>query len=280
MMKLLIRAHDLGVKGEQNIQQRLNELSLDGVQLVAYKSLDDISYTAGSISKERAQQVAKTLDSKMIPLLGAYFNPVHPNEEKVQKGIHIFKEYLSCAKDFECTAVGSETGSYQGEPWIYHPMNSSDEALDRVVNVFSELAAHAEKEGVYVAIEPAAQHVCSTVERLNEALTRINSDHVKVIIDLYNLLELANEDRIYEILKTALDLFNDRILLFHIKDYKKVDGKIVQCGVGQGIFDFDLILDLIHEHNPNALLVFEGTSGDDLKPAVDFIYRKLGKYGC
>ena len=88
------------------------------------------------------------------------------------------------------------------------------------------------------------------------------------------------EDRIYEILKTALNLFQDKILLFHIKDYKKVDGKIVQCGVGQGLFDYDLILDLIHEHNPDALLVLEGTVKEDLKPAVDFIYRKLGKYGC
>ena len=280
MMKLLIRAHDLGVKGEADILDRLNELGLDGVQLVAYKSLDDVSYNPGSITKERAEKVSETLSDKMIPLLGAYFNPVHPNEEKVQKGIQIFKEYLSLVSTFNAVAVGSETGSYQGEPWTYHPMNSSDEALDRVVEVFGELAKHAKKEGVYLAIEPAAQHVCSTVERLDEALKRINSDHVKVIVDLYNLLEASNEDRIYEILKTALNLFNERILLFHIKDYKKVDGKIVQCGVGQGLFDYDLILDLIHEHNPDALLVLEGTVKEDLKPAVDFIYRKLGKYGC
>lgn len=278
MMKLLIRAHDLGVKGEQNILERLNEYSLDGIQLVAYKALEDISYNAGSMTEERACKVAQTLNSKMIPLLGAYFNPVHPNEEKVQKGITIFKEYLSLASSFGCTAVGSETGSYQGEPWIYHPMNSSDEALDRVVSVFTELAEHAEREGVYVALEPAAQHVCSTVERFDEALKRINSDHVKVIVDLYNLLDLSNEDRIYDILKTALDLFNDRILLFHIKDYKKVDGKIVQCGVGQGMFDYELILDMIYQHNPNALLVLEGTCGDDIQIAVDFITGKLGKY--
>ena len=34
-MKLFIRAHDLGVKGEENIAQRLDELGLAGVQLVA-----------------------------------------------------------------------------------------------------------------------------------------------------------------------------------------------------------------------------------------------------
>ena len=31
-MKLMIRAHDLGVKGEENIIARLRELDLDGAQ--------------------------------------------------------------------------------------------------------------------------------------------------------------------------------------------------------------------------------------------------------
>ena len=54
MMKLFIRAHDLGVKGEENIAARLDELGLDGVQLVAYKCLDDVPYIPGAVTRERA----------------------------------------------------------------------------------------------------------------------------------------------------------------------------------------------------------------------------------
>ena len=35
-MKLCIRAHDLGVTGIDNVLRRLDELGLDGVQLVCY----------------------------------------------------------------------------------------------------------------------------------------------------------------------------------------------------------------------------------------------------
>ena len=134
-MKLMIRAHDLGVKGEQNIVKRLEELNLDGIQLVAYKSMDDISYIPGEIGEARAKEAAGVLHEKghEIALLGAYFNPVHPDEEKIKKGIAVFKDYLKTAKAFGCNVVGSETGSYMGEPWVYHPMNHSDEALERVV---------------------------------------------------------------------------------------------------------------------------------------------------
>ena len=43
----MIRAHDLGVKGEGNIVKKLEELDLDGVQLVVYKSIDGVTYTEG-----------------------------------------------------------------------------------------------------------------------------------------------------------------------------------------------------------------------------------------
>ena len=42
-MKLMIRAHDLGVKGEDNIVNKLDEWGLDGIQLVAYKSINGVT---------------------------------------------------------------------------------------------------------------------------------------------------------------------------------------------------------------------------------------------
>ena len=50
----MIRAHDLGVKGENEIVNRLNELSLDGVQLVLYKSIDGVAYQEGAVSEDMA----------------------------------------------------------------------------------------------------------------------------------------------------------------------------------------------------------------------------------
>ena len=88
-MKLFIRAHDLGVTGEKEIVQKLCGLGLDGVQLVAYKVLPDARYVQGGVSVSSARKVAETFVSagKSIPLIGAYFNPVHPDKEKVETGV-------------------------------------------------------------------------------------------------------------------------------------------------------------------------------------------------
>ena len=275
-MKLMVRAHDLGVKGAENINKKLCEL--DGVQLVVYKAIDGISYSPNQLSPNQAKDISQIVkqNGKDIALIGAYFNPVHPNTDKIENGIAVFKDYLSLAKDIGCDYVGSETGSYNGDPWIYHPMNHSDEALDRVVDTFSSLAEYAESNGVNIAREGAFGHVCHTPERLKEAVERIGKKNIKYIFDLYNYLDISNVDTAYDILDRGISLLGEKILLFHIKDFI-IEEKLKQCGVGKGILDFDRILTTIYKHNPNAILVLEGTVGDDLPYAVSFLSDKINK---
>lgn len=274
MMKLFIRAHDLGVKGEENIVARLDELSLSGVQFVAYKALEDVSYTPGSMSGERAAAVKKCFDDdgKSIPLIGAYFNPVHPDAQKVQNGIAVFEDYLRLAGALGCGTVGSETGSYNGDKWTYHPQNRTDEALTRVINTFSELCDYASDYGVYVGMEGAFGHVCYDVKTLDHAVKAIGRSNIKIIFDLYNYLDRSNVDKMYDILDEGLDTFGDRICVFHVKDCVITeDGTLKQCGVGKGIFDYARILEKIKKVCPDANLVFEGTTGDDIQYAVQHI---------
>lgn len=278
-MKLMVRAHDLGVKGAENINEKLCELGLDGIQFVAYKSIEGVSYSPSSLSNEEATSISKILkqNGKDIALIGAYFNPVHPNTAKIENGIAVFRDYISLAKSLGCDFVGSETGSYNGDPWIYHPTNHSDEALNRVVDTFSSLADFATQNDVNIAMEGAFGHVCHTPERLFEAVERINKGNVRFIFDLYNYLDISNVDTAYGILERGLSLLGDRILLFHIKDFIIEDNKLKQCGVGRGVLDFDRILRAIYTHNKNSILVLEGTTGDDLPFAVTYLKDKIHK---
>lgn len=278
-MKLMIRAHDLGVKGEAAVAGAVAEQGLDGVQLVVYKCTEDIKYEAGCISHSRAKEIGQTLSlgGVEIPLIGAYFNPVHPNTEKIERGIAVFKDYLDVAGELGCCVVGSETGSYNGDPWIYHPMNHSDEAIDRVVKTFTSLADYAAERGKYIAMEGAFGHVCHTPERLAEAVRRIGRDNVRIIFDLYNYLDISNVDTAYDILERGLDIFGDSILLFHVKDFVIEDGKLRQCGVGRGVLDYDRILKKIYAHNKDAILVLEGTTGEDIAYAVSFLKQIINE---
>ena len=273
-MKICIRAHDLGVKGTEGILNSLKQLDIDGVQMVCYKAYDDIPYKTGAITAEKARAIAASFADAgaMIPLIGAYFNPVHSNAEKVKTCKGIFAEYLKVANAMGCGVVGSETGSFNDDKWTYHPLNRTEEALQTVVSSFSELCDIGADAGAVVAMEGAAGHVCWDVDTLERAQKMMNRSNTRVIFDLYNYLDESNQGEYIQILEKGLDVFGDRILLFHMKDCEFVNGqKPKQVAFGTGQMDLHRILKLIKGHDENAVLTLEGTTGGDIAHAVKTI---------
>lgn len=284
-MKIVVRAHDLLTSGSyfssaDQMAAQLKGLGLDGVQMVAYKAFENIKYQLGSISAKNAEQIGETFlkNNLSIPLIGAYFNPVHSNAAKVAAGKEIFGDYLKVAKNFGCSAVGSETGSFNDDKWTYHPQNRTDEALTTVTQCFTDLADEAAQSGVNIAVEGAAGHVCYDTDRLSRLIQQIDRPNVKVIFDLYNYLDDNNHQSCYHILDKGLKTFKD-ILCFHIKDFVLEGGKVKQCPVGQGVFDFDRIVDSILSYNADSVFVFEGTTGEHLPRSIDFLKEKILKRG-
>lgn len=275
-MKLCIRAHDLGTTGEESIINRLRELDIDGVQLVAYKSLG-IPHEAGAITAERAKAAGDIFREAgiAVPLVGAYFNPVHPDKAKAEEGKRIFGDYIRTAKLFGSDLVGSETGSYNGDKWTYHPKNESDDALETVVASFRSLAKQAKAEGVLIGMEGAYGHVCKTPERLDHAVRMIGESNIRIIFDIYNYLDKSNVEEMYDIFSRGIKLFGERIRIYHIKDFRiSPTGELKQCGVGKGIVDYAKLIPQIKEATPDASLVLEGTTGEDIACAVGYL-RKL-----
>lgn len=271
-MKLCIRGHDLGVKGSEDIIRRLRELDIDGLQLVCYKSYDGIPYDRGGMTPERAAEIGSAMREAGVPiaLVGAYFNQAHPDREKAARGFDIFAEYLGHAKALGAEYVGSETGSYNGDPWIYHPKNRTPAAYEAVAETFGRLADIARENAVNIAMEGAAGHVCWNPNVLAKVIKRMDRPNVKVIFDLYNYMDAGNQFDYLDILDRGLELFAGRILLFHIKDcLLNEDGKPPkQVGFGRGDLDKVEILRRIKESDPDATLVLEGTTGEDIPLAV------------
>lgn len=275
-MNVVFRTHDLGVRGLQPAIEKLKACDLNAVQLVAYKFLDEIAYKPGALTEEKAQWLGSALKQAgvEIPLIGAYFNPVHSNKQKVADCKQVFKDYLTHCKTLGCPIVGSETGSFNDDKWTYNPLNRTEEALQTVISTFTELADYAASLGVNIGMEGAAGHVCWNVATLNRAITAINRSNVKVIFDIYNYLDMSNYDKYLDILDEGLATFAGKIVVFHIKDCVVEDGKLKQVAVGKGMFDFDEIFKRIKAYDINARLVLEGTSGDDIVPCTKFVREK------
>lgn len=274
-MKICIRAHDLGVKGTEQILRSIRNLDIDGVQLVCYKVCEDIPYQPGAITREKAARIGADFEQAgaIIPLVGAYFNPVHSDKEKVRRCTEIFGDYLRAARFMGSDAVGSETGSFNDDKWTYHPQNRTEEALQTVVDTFSGLCDVARESGVTVAMEGAAGHVCWNVQTLQRARTMIGKP-TKVIFDLYNYLDETNQYDYLSILEEGLKTFAGDIMIFHMKDCCFVPGeKPRQVPFGTGELDLKAILKRIRAYDENAVLTLEGTTGEHIEHAVKTIRR-------
>lgn len=272
-MKICIRAHDLGVKGTEAILSAIRQLDIDGVQMVCYKAYDDIAYQPGAITAQKAAAIGSAFRDAgaMIPLVGAYFNPVHSDKEKVRRCFSIFADYLKLCGEMGCHTVGSETGSFNDDKWTYHPQNRTEEALQSVVATFSQLCDIAADYGSTVAMEGAAGHVCWDVDTLARARKMMGRD-TKVIFDLYNYLDETNQGDYLKILDKGLDAFAGEILLFHMKDCDFVNGaRPAQVPLGTGQMDMKAILKKIKAYDENAVLTLEGTTAPYITQAVTTI---------
>lgn len=272
-MRVAFRTHDLGVKGLSAEVEKLNDCGLHAVQLVVYKFMDDVKYSPGALTEDRAREIGKAFKDAgvEVSLIGAYFNPVHSNKQKVADCKQIFKDYLKYSHLLGCDTVGSETGSFNDDKWTYNPLNRTEEALQIVIQTFTELADYAASVGAYIGMEGAAGHVCYDVKTLKRAIDGVNRSNVKVIFDIYNYLDMTNYDRYLEILDEGLKTFAGKITVFHLKDFIVEDGKIKQVAPGKGLFDYKQILSKIKAYDRDAVLVLEGTTGENILPCTRFV---------
>lgn len=278
-MKIGIRGHDLGKGSINTIIDILKEYNFEAIQLVCYKLLDNITYEENSINLKKALEIGNKLKENNIdvPLIGSYFNPVHSNKEKVQKSINIFKNYIDYASILGSKNVGSETGSKNDDKWTYHPYNQIPETVNETIRIFKELAIYAKNKNINIALEGAYGHVANTPDMLNYIVKEINEPNIKIIVDIYNYLNIDNYTYQIEILKRSIELFKDEIIVFHLKDFYIDNNKMYRCQLGQGLMNYPEILRIIKEEVPNAYLIFEGIQGNEILPSLKYIKGELEK---
>lgn len=265
-MKLGIRAHDLGKQSPEHLVVALKNQGFHQIQLVLNKAIES-DYSGNLICHESfIHQMKKLLDAANIEvaMLGAYFNPIHSNKEKVQQSIDNFKAHLRQAKKLGASIVGSETGSYNDDHWTFHEQNSSEEAYLEVKRIFAELLIVAEETETNVAIEPAYQHVISTPKRLKRLIDELNHERVVVTFDLFNLLSIGNYKNQHQLIDEMIELFSDKIRIVHAKDFIVENQQIKQVAPGQGLLDYPYLLKKLKELDYEPTIIFEGVVGKDI----------------
>jgi len=274
-MKICLRAHDLGKSTSKDLAEKIHNLGFDGVQLAINKAIIGQTAQPGTLNDDLASEIKNDFNSLGIEvaMIGSYFNPVHSNKALVENNIMKFKEHLKYGKKMGTHYIGSETGSFNDDKWTYHPLNRTEEAYQEVKRIFGELVDYAKDVDVNIAIEGADGHCIYHPKQLKRLIDDINNDHMFVTVDIYNWLNINNHQDHTLIFDECLDLFGDKIVIFHLKDYIIKDQQLVKVGLGLGLMNLDYMLTRIKEDNPNSYLIFEGVMPDDIVSSLELVKK-------
>lgn len=277
-MNLGIRGHDIEKNSVEELVKEIEKKGLTSVQLALNKSFDYLNTDLGSLNPGLAHYIGSMFRKRdiQIAVLGCYINMIHPDKVERRKGIERFKEHIRYARDFGCSIVGTETGNVNAEI-SYTIENFKEEPFQEVVKSVRELVEEAEKFGVIVGIEAGVNHPIYSAKVMRRLLDSVNSNNLQVIFDPVNLLTINNYTKQEEIFKEAIDLFGDRIVILHAKDFIIEDDMLKPVAVGQGLLDYDLVLKLINTKKPFINVLMEDTQEPFIDDSIAFLKEKYNQ---
>lgn len=274
-MNIGIRAHDIENRSLEELVKEIAGKGLTSVQLALSKSFDSINTELGSLSPGLARYIGNEFSKQhiQIAVLGCYFNMIHPDLLERRKGIERFKEHIRFARDFGCSIVATETGNVNADI-IYTEDNFKEEPFLEVVESVRELVQEAEKFGVIVGIEAGVNHPVYSPKVMKRLLDTIPSNNLQVILDPVNLLTIDTYENQEEIFQEAMELFGDRVVVLHAKDFNIQNNQLTTTAVGKGLLNYDFILKQIKEKKPYMNILLEETKEPYINESVAFLKER------
>lgn len=273
-MRFGMRCHDVIHNNLEDLAESIQEKNFKSVHLALTKVKTDFDFKKSYITPGMAKHVRDTFGRRgiSIDILGCYVNLAHPDDAELKVLLDRFKEHIRFARDFGCSLVGTETGALNKE-YVEGPENNTEEAFLRTLNSVKELVKEAEKFGVIVAIEGVAKHVINTPERMKRVLDNIDSNNLQVIFDPTNYITPENYKNQDELIKQAFDLFGNRIVAVHAKDFICEDNEIKLAPIGKGLLNYELLLSELKEKYPYIDIFFESTKPEHVDNSIEYITK-------
>ncbi|MFC4402712.1 sugar phosphate isomerase/epimerase family protein [Gracilibacillus xinjiangensis] len=277
-LNLGIRGHDVAYHEPEQIAKEVASKGLGSVQLALAKSFPDLPTQTGSLSPGFAKYMRQSFQSNRvtIAILGCYINMIHPDQEKREQLLSRFKEHIRFARDFGCSIVASETGNVN-EKMGYTEANFTEEAFHKVVKSVKSLTDEAEKWGIIVGIEGGINHPIHTPQLMRRLLDEVNSNHLQVVFDPANFMSMENyqdQEMVYE---QSFELFGDRIVAIHAKDFVIEDNWIKMVPVGTGLLRYDLLFQWVKADKPFIEVLLENTKEPYIDDSISYLIKQYDK---
>lgn len=272
-LNLGIRAHDLGQLELQELCEQLKGYQFTNIQFAIKKSFPDLVPTFQSLSPGMASFLGDyfTRNGIKISTLGCYVNISSRDISVRKEALENFKTHLQLAHDFKASIVGTETGSVGNG---YTPENFTEEAYQIARSSVIEMVEYAEHFGATVGIEAGLNHPLYSAKLARRLVEEVQSPHLKIILDVANLINLENVSKSEQITMEAINLLHDHIAMIHLKDFTAQNGTVEIVPVGKGMLNFEPILSYLKYDRPFLHATLEETQGESIKPAIDYIQER------
>ncbi|MCX7708451.1 MAG: sugar phosphate isomerase/epimerase [Clostridia bacterium] len=271
-MRLGVRAHDFGKLPVEELAKKISQKGFRCIQLALSKSIAGLEAGLGRLNPGMAYHIGKTFDRYgiQIAVLGCYINPVHPDKEERRLQIERFKEHIRYARDFGCSVIATETGSLNAD-FSFHPENHGKNAFRILLESVKELVEEAEKFGVFVGIEGVTRYVTQSPERVARVLQEIQSNHLQIVFDPVNLISIENYENQEKVICDSFDMFGDRIVALHAKDFVIEEQVVRSVQAGKGLLNYELLFGLLKQRKPYCNILMEDAKVDIMDEGIAYL---------
>jgi sugar phosphate isomerase/epimerase len=201
-------------------------------------------------------------------------NLVHPDLAQRSRDLIHLQRLITACRSLGPSVVTLCTGTRDPlDMWRRHRENDSAAAWRDLVAALGRLLPVAENAKMVLGIEPEPANVIDSAVKARNLLDEFKSPWLKIVFDAANLVEPGNLARQSEILRTAVELLGEEVVIAHAKD---VAGEMARyVAAGQGKLDYAFYLDLLRRAGFDGPVILHSLSEEEVPAAVSFIRNNL-----
>lgn len=212
-----------------------------------------------------------------IAAVSATYNMIHPDPEKRAAGRRAFEAIAAAAPAMGATLLTVCTGSRDAEDqWRAHPDNQGAAAWQALLDEFAKILPVAAQHGITIGVEPEHGNVVNSAAAARRLLETLQSDRVKIVLDVANLVDGTPQREWKALVEAAADQLHGHIVMAHAKDCT-LDGKVVAAGLGA--VDFGHFVRVLHAVGFDGPLVTHGLAAAEAASVARFLRTVISREG-
>ena len=214
----------------------------------------------------RVMSSAWDVNIELIAISGT-FNMAHPDPSIRREGLKRLEILCEVARLLRIPVITLCTGTRDPiDMWRWHPENKSKEAWRDMVESLECGLHSAEKNDVFLAVEPENANVVNSASLARQLLDELQDPRLRIVIDPANLIVPDVNQK--KVLDESFDLLGTSIVIAHAKDR---DHAFQPCAAGKGIIDFPYYIRCLRGIRFAGSLVLHGLTEEEIESSLDFL---------